>query len=264
MSGIRYSELSETSSTGKGGDKIKIPFFNLKDDGDEAIVRFPYESVDDFDIITVHEMEIGGKRRKINCLRTAKDPIDKCPLCQADIPLKERFYIKLLEYVRQQDGSYKAEPRIWDRPTTYCKELAECINEYGSLNNVVFKVKRHGAHGSMDTTYSILYANQAIYKPEIYKPDFTGFNGYEIIGTAVWSDDYDGLSKLLVSDGATTPEQSATPSKPTAPNKPVVSVTPVAPTTPTTPTVPAAPAISQTPSPTDPTNARPRRSYDYK
>jgi hypothetical protein len=261
MSGIRYSDLQDSPVTNRGGDKVKVPFFNLKEDGDEAIVRFPYKTVDDFDILTVHEMEINGKRRKINCLRTAKDPIDKCPLCAANVPLKERFYIKLLEYVRQQDGSYKAEPRIWDRPTSYCKDLAEYINEYGPLDNVVFKVKRHGARGSMETTYSILYANQTIYKPEIYAPDFSGFKGYDIIGTAVWSDDYEGLQKMLASDGTNVPEHTTPVTHTTVTTTSTPAAAPTAPVT--TPANQSATTTVTEQKPTDPTTSRPRRSYVY-
>ena len=53
------------------------------------------------------------------------------------------------------------------------------MDEYGDLRDVVFKIKRRGARGSLQTTYDILPANSNIYKEEIYKKDFSCFNNFD-------------------------------------------------------------------------------------
>ena len=64
---------------GSGGGS----FFSLKDDKDTAQVRFMYNSLEDVVGYAVHEIEVGGKKRYINCLREYNQPVDDCPLCAA-------------------------------------------------------------------------------------------------------------------------------------------------------------------------------------
>jgi len=54
------------------------------------------------------------------------------------------------------------------------------MDDYGDLRNTLFKIKRHGAKGDQNTTYDILPANQNVYKPEVYVPDFSGFDNFDL------------------------------------------------------------------------------------
>lgn len=157
----------------------RVSFFNLRNDGDEAIVRFPYKSNNEFDGKVTHIVQIGKAFKKINCLRGPGEPLTKCPLCEANERLSTRFFVKLIRYDQTADG-VEMQPCIWDRPYTFANTLNEYIQEYGDLSQMVFKIKRHGSVGDQQTTYDIIPANTAIYKPEIYKIDFSALVNYDL------------------------------------------------------------------------------------
>ena len=68
--------------------------------------------------------------------------------------------------------------------------------EYGDLTKSIFKIKRNGARGDMKTTYSIMYAPPTVYTDDKYPADFSGLEGYEVIGGAVLDKSYDELVEL--------------------------------------------------------------------
>ena len=158
-----------------------VQYFGLKNDGDEAIVRFDYSTKEDIEVVNIHVVEAGGKNRKVECLReSALEPLDNCPLCQAGYKLFKKMYVKLIEYVPQQDGTVKPEPRIWERKADFCQTIMSLMTDYGDLRECVFKVRRQGKAGDPGTTYMINYQNPRIYTSELYKADFSGFDGYDL------------------------------------------------------------------------------------
>lgn len=195
----------------------RVGYFSLKDDGDEAIVRFCYDNPDQFDILTTHQTTVEGKFRRVNCLRESfKDSPDTCPMCAAGVPIQQKFYIKLLEYTRDENNNIVATPKIWERPTSYVNILGNLFAEYGNVSDNVFKVKRSGEKGSLQTTYSIMLANPNVYNSELYPKNNGAFEGYNIIGTAVLDKSYDELKAMVgekaeesVTTGVT--EQTSTP-----------------------------------------------------
>ena len=78
---------------GSGGSS----FFTLKDDGDVARVRFMYNSMEDVVGYAVHEVEIDGKKRYVNCLRSYNEPKSKCPFCNANSFQKAKLYIPVYD-----------------------------------------------------------------------------------------------------------------------------------------------------------------------
>ena len=98
MAFISVNEIQEAGSDNSN----QVKFFNLKNNNDEATVRFMYKDSSEFEILSVHTVLVGGKYRKVNCLRTAKDPVDMCPLCAGNIPLQQRFFINILEYEKRK------------------------------------------------------------------------------------------------------------------------------------------------------------------
>ena len=59
----------------------KVGYFKIND-GEEAIVRFNYSSPKEFDIVTIHNIKVGDRFRKVSCLRVdGREPLDNCPLC---------------------------------------------------------------------------------------------------------------------------------------------------------------------------------------
>lgn len=192
-----------------------VGFFKLADDGDEAVVRFPYKDSSDFNIHTVHSMQnVDGRRfANVNCINDLRT-VTNCPLCAAGVPLKQRFYIELTEYVRNDEGEIEVQPKVWDTSArTFIPIMTNLIMEYGDLTKCIFKIKRNGARGDMKTTYSIMYAPPAVYSDEKYPVDFSGFDGYEVIGSAVLDKSFEELTELA--SGYASENTTQTPSRST-------------------------------------------------
>ena len=199
------NQQSNTPVQGQG-----VSYFALKNDGDEAVVRFAYSSPEQFDLMSVHVMNIDGRMRRVNCLRTPHEPLAKCPLCAAQEKVYQKFYVKLLEYVKDENGNVVAMPRIWERPASFAKTLNGYFNEYGDVSECIFKVKRYGAKGSTDTKYEVMFANPAIYKSEIYLKDFSAFETYSLTKYVVLDKTAEELIALKA-NGGVTPQTSAAP-----------------------------------------------------
>lgn len=200
MGQINYSQYEAEHALNNEQSKVQRPriaYFALSNDGDEAIVRFMINDPSDFDIVDVHTATINGKQRKVNCIRDAKDDLSKCPFCEEQKPVQRRFYIHLLEYTRGENGEVIATPKIWERSSSYITTLKNLCQEYGPLSDNIFKIKRNGAPGSVDTTYSILFGNPNMYSSSVYKKDENAFKEVKALGTCVFDYSYDQLKNLL-------------------------------------------------------------------
>lgn len=121
-------------------------FFTLKDDGDTANVRFMYRTIDDLQGYVVHQVDIGDKKRYVNCLRSYNEPIDNCPLCKAGYRQMPKLFLKVFN----EDAG---EAQIWERGKTYFQRMAGLASHFNPLCNEVIEVVRHGKKGDMQTTY---------------------------------------------------------------------------------------------------------------
>lgn len=197
----------------------KVSYFSLKKDQDEAIVRFMIDSPEDFDIVVVHQAKVGNFNRSVNCIRSAQDPIENCPLCEAGYKIGFRFYIRLIEYLPDEQGNIVGVPKIWERSSMYVQTFNDLLQEYGKLSDCVFKVKRNGATGSKDTVYSILFANQRLYEGPEYAKIPDAFKGYKVLGHAVVNKNFEELQALLseLGAGSKTPEEQPAYNKPQTP-----------------------------------------------
>lgn len=179
-------EVLNPQTSQNGGD---VGFFTLRNDGDEAIVRFMCDSTDEFDILTVHDIKIGEKFRKVNCIRDPREPVDNCPLCASGTRINNRFFIRLVQYDKVNDnGTVKIVPKamIWERATSYAKTLKSYLDNYGPLSDVICKIIRHGKAGDMQTTYEIVpNLSKNVYPDEVYIKDTTLFGTYDVCGTIV-------------------------------------------------------------------------------
>lgn len=218
MGYISYEDFvkmqSQKQSTGnysqnKEQRKNRVGFFKLANDGDEAVVRFAYTDPSEFKVYTVHPMTVEGKFRTINCLRDLQGSLDDCPLCSAGVQLQQKFFIKLIEYVRNEDGSITPTPKVWERSASYVQILTNLFTEYGDISDCIFKIKRSGAKGDVNTTYSILFGNPSIYNSQLYPKDFSAFENYKILGGPLMDKNYNEL-KELVNDAAEVPTQHQT------------------------------------------------------
>ena len=183
MAKFNYEELEQIqqATSSNKEDKAKVGYFNsLKNDGDEAIVRFVYSNPSQFDLTVVHKVKVGDFYRYISCLRTGLDSVDKCPLCAKEEKVNSRFFVKMLEYSRDEKGNIVAKPVVWDRPAKFSKYIKGLIDEYGDLSSMIFKIKRRGAKGDMQTTYDCYPANQNVYKESQYVKDFSAFETLDL------------------------------------------------------------------------------------
>ena len=184
----------------------RVGFFTLKNDGDEAIVRIMHDTPDDFDILAVHPVQVDGRFRNVSCLRGPSDPMDMCPFCLENKKLATKIYIHMIQYVRDENNQIVAQPKVWERTTAYARQIAEYINEYGPLSDMIFKIKRNGAAGSMDTTYTIIPANAKLYPEDLYVKDYEMFANYQALGHAVMNKSYEDMMQMV--DGAPATQQA--------------------------------------------------------
>ena len=245
-----YSKQGPKSSTAKRD--FKVSFFNgLKNDGDETIVRFAYNTPRDFVLNTVHRVKgklNDGKEayKSISCLREGTEDISKCPLCAANEKVAIKFFVKVLEYTKDENGNIVRSAKIWERPASFARTLVSKLEELIELgmytpdtpiSNIVFKIKRRGAKGSLQTTYDITPTNPMIYKPEIYVPDFSDFEGFKEAGYAYLEKTAEEMDRFL-DDGILFPRKERTDGAPA-----------VAPTTGYTQQYAQAPVYDNTPAP---------------
>lgn len=173
----------------------KIKFFDfLKNDGDIVLVRFPYNTPNDFELYDLHNVSVNGNHRFVNCIRENNQPTTSCPLCAKGDVAKGRFIVRMLVYVQGQNG-VEVVPCVWNRPSGFAKTLAERINDCG---NVVYKIKRIGAKGDMKTTYDIMPTmNPTIYNEQTYPSDFSAFTNFKPNNFAFIDRNYDELAQFV-------------------------------------------------------------------
>lgn len=149
MAKFRAEEADNYGGQGGGG------FFGIQNDKEVKQIRFMYNSVDDVEGMSVHKVDVGDKKRYVNCLREYNDPIEKCPFCAEHIPVQARLFIPV--YNIAEDAV-----QIWDRGKTMFSKITSICSRYASdknLVNSVFEVERNGKPGDQKTTYEIFKIN---------------------------------------------------------------------------------------------------------
>lgn len=206
MAKVNFNNLDDVESvtnSGNNGSNNDVGFFTLKNDNDEAVVRFMIDTTDDFEILTCHDVQIGQRYRKVNCIRDPREPIENCPLCANNVRISNRFFIKLIQYNRITDPNTGAQkvvpmPMIWERSTAYAKTLKSYIDNYGPLSDIICKIIRHGKAGDMQTTYEIVpNLSKSVFPDEIYVKDPTLFGTFEAFGTIVMDRTFDEMSYFV-------------------------------------------------------------------
>ena len=127
-------------------------FFSLKDDGDIARVRFMYNDLNDVTGYAVHEIEVDGNKRYVNCLRNYNEPKSKCPCCANDYMQRAKLYVPLYNVDTK-------EVQLWERGKKFLGKLQSICTRYARqdspLVNHVFEIERHGKKGDTQTTYEV-------------------------------------------------------------------------------------------------------------
>ena len=137
------------------GNDFQVGFFSLKNDGDEAIVRIMCDSMADLEIMTVHPVTVGVSsfpNRQVNCLRDPRDPLEMCPLCAAGEKVKQKVFIRMLQY---DPYTKEAKAVVWDRvASVFAPKIKSFLDNYGPLSHIMCKVIRHGT--GKQTQYDII------------------------------------------------------------------------------------------------------------
>lgn len=201
MAQVRFNDVdfSGLRNENNNSNNFQVKFFSLKNDNDEAIVRIMHDSVDDFEILTTHEIrENGAYKGKVNCLRDPREDISKCPLCAANVPVQQRIYIHLIHYVRDEQGNIIPQAEVWERSVLYATKIKSYIDNYGPMSDIICKIIRHGRAGDQKTSYEIVpNLNKAVYTDEIYVKDKSLFEGYSAFGTVVQNRSYEDLATYV-------------------------------------------------------------------
>lgn len=147
MGRFNYKDADNYGGTGGGG------YFSLKNDKDVARVRFMYESAEDVEGFAVHEVEIDGKKRYVNCLRAYNEPLDECPFCKAKRFQVAKLFIPLYDIDNDRTVT-------WERGKKFFAKIASLCARYPNLVSHEFEIERNGKPGSTQTTYEIYEVRQ--------------------------------------------------------------------------------------------------------
>lgn len=182
------------NNTSAANSGVKVGFFKLKNDQDEALIRINVNSMEDLQFATIHQLGAAQKWMKVGCLNPVGSYSDNCPLCSAVAAgntsigkASKKIYVQMMvSYKDPATNQFSAAiPVIWERPAGFASEIASKLRDYGPLTERVFKVTRNGAAGNMQTTYAISYI--PVYdKPEAVPADFSAFANFNIAKHSYW------------------------------------------------------------------------------
>lgn len=142
----RFTAETADRYGGQGG----TGYFSLKNDRDIATVRFLYNTPDDVEGYAVHEVEIDGKKRYVNCLREYNQPIDDCPFCKA-----RKFQVaKLFVPLYNED---EGKVQVWERGKKFFSKISSVLSRCDAdpICSQKFEIERNGKAGDTQTTYEI-------------------------------------------------------------------------------------------------------------
>ena len=139
------------------GGFSKAGWFQLKDDGDSAVVRLLHkgevgtdpntgEPDYDFPIYEVHKLDVDGSGRD----RTVLCKGESCELCKSGNKPQLRMFLQM---VNLDEKDKEKQVQLWERGLTDIKQMIGLTSEYGDLTKRNIKIVRSGAKGSLKTTY---------------------------------------------------------------------------------------------------------------
>ena len=178
------AKFNVTEIDNYGGNAAGGSFFSLKNDKDVATVRFMYNTLQDVQGYAVHEVEVDGKKRYANCLRSYNDPIDDCPLCAARYKVLAKIFVTLYD---EESG----EVKIWDRGKTFMSKLSSLCSRYNPLVATPFEIERNGKKGDQKTTYE----TYALESDDVTLDDLPEVP--ELLGTLILDKTYEELESFL-------------------------------------------------------------------
>lgn len=137
-----------TETADKYGGHGGAGYFSLKNDKDVARVRFMYNGIDDVTGYAVHQVEIDGKKRWVNCLREYNQPIDVCPFCREKMFTSAKLFVPLYNIDEEKC-------QIWERGKKFISKISSICARYPDVVSHVFEIERNGKPHETTTTYEI-------------------------------------------------------------------------------------------------------------
>jgi hypothetical protein len=176
----RFSVNDADKYGGQGG----AGYFSLKNDKDTAKVRFLFDSIEDVEGYAVHQVEIDGKKRYVNCLREYGQPITDCPFCAAKMFTSVKYFVPLFNLDEERY-------QTWERGKKFGAKLTSMCARYPHLVSHVFEIERNGKAGDAATTYEIYEESD---DPNVTMEDF---DVPEVLGTIVLDKTADEMQEFL-------------------------------------------------------------------
>ena len=152
MAGFSFEQAEQVSNTRGGGG-----FFSLKEDKEVAKVRFLFtdaEEVQNKYARSVHEVEVDGKKRWVDCLRGYGDSVDSCPFCKAGRYVNFKYFLPVFNITANTT-------QVWERGKKFGGKLSSICSRYTPVVNHIFEIERNGKPRDQSTTY------------EVYETDYT-------------------------------------------------------------------------------------------
>lgn len=186
-----------TETADKYGGQGGAGYFSLKNDKDVAQVRFMYNSIDDVTGYAVHEVEIDGKKRYVNCLREYNQPVDTCPFCREKMYTTAKLFIPI--YNIDQD-----RVQIWERGKKFISKISSICARYPNVVSHIFEIERNGKPHETTTTYEIYEVDKDDTKMEDL-PEPT-----DVLGTIVLDKSADDM-EFFLDNGYFPPDEDEAP-----------------------------------------------------
>ena len=149
MARFNVNEVDNYGGSGETG------YFSLQNDKDVAQVRFMYRDINDVEGFAVHQIEVGDRRRYVNCLRSYDQPLDNCPFCKERMSQIAKLFIPLYDI---NEGKVK----VWERGKKFFSKVSSLCARFSNPTVVshIFEIERNGKKGDQTTTYEIYEIDQ--------------------------------------------------------------------------------------------------------
>lgn len=173
MTQQQQKKTGKSRSLMEAMEKYKVTgnneFFTLADDGDEATVRFLYADQEELDWFVVHEAEIGGKKRWVQCTEEAD-----CPMCASIGRPSLKLFIQMIQKGKEDTVM------TWERGQKFIPKMVQLFDNYGDLTQHIFQIVRRGRKGDNNTSYEINHIQESpIDKDELLdRQEFLGSDGF--------------------------------------------------------------------------------------
>lgn len=137
----RYTAEESKAMEYQGADT-----FRIEKDGGRAQVVFLYTDEASVDGWSCHRLPGANfYTYTVDCPRGPKDPIEKCPACQAGEALSTRVFVRMLDLAT-------GKVMIWDKPASFRKDIAGFMHYFNPLYKQKYEITRTGT--GLNTKYN--------------------------------------------------------------------------------------------------------------